>query len=208
MEIALQYSTTRNMEWASTETTFFEGLDMILETRFSFGARIEVYKGSTLVGDFYSLVFDEDTIESAGEDLVSAANMIDVDVEGPEVKDAIKYLVRSDIFKQEIYDCFLSAPLFDCYIQNLFFYTKDENENRIIAEYLFKNLSDIFLYFFNIRIRCFVSYPAPRHINYYGQEVDTPDKDGAIRKKMIEFHKKMGYTQLEETGFFAINCFE
>jgi len=208
MEITIQTSSTRDiLDWTNTDEPFFEGLDMIEETRYSFEVRIEIHKGKILVGDFYGLVFDEETIKSAGEDLVAAANKIDVDIEGPEVKDAIKYLVNSEIFKKGIDGDLLLPPLFDCYVQNFFLHSKDENEKRIIAEYLFKNLSDIFLYFFHIQIRCFVTYPVPQHLEY-GQVVDTPDEVGTIKAKMIEFHKKMGYTPLGESGYFAVNCTE
>ena len=204
MEIKIKSSSSRDiLEWINTDETFNDGLNMSDEEKYSFEARIQVYKGTTLIGEIFGIVFDEETIENDGEDLIDVADMIDGDVEG-----AMGYLVRSDIYKEEIGEDLAFAPLFDCYIQNYFLYSKNEDENRIIAEYLFKNLNDIFLYCYGTHIRCFVTYPAPQHIDDRGQVVDTQDKDGTIREKMIEFHKKMGFTQLGESGFFAINCME
>ena len=201
MEITIKSSSSRNLlDWIDTDEPFSDGLNMLEEEKYSFEARIKVYKEKTLIGEIYGIVFDEETTEKEGEDLEDVADMIDGDVEG-----AMAYLVRSNIYKKEIDGDLVFAPLFDCYIQNYFLYSKDENENKIIVEYLFKNLSDIFLYCFGTHMRCFVTYPAPQHIDN-GHVVDTLDKDGTIKEKMIEFHKKMGYTPLGESGYFAINC--
>ena len=204
MEIEIRSSSSRDiLEWINTDEPFFEWLDMLEEDKYSFEVRIEVYNETVLVADLYGIVFDEETIENEGEDLEDVADMIDGDVEG-----AMAYLVNSDMYNREIDGELVQAPLFDCYIQNYFLYSKDENENKMIAEYLFKNLSDIFLYCFGTHIRCFVTYPAPQNIDDCGQVVDTPDEDGTIREKMIEFHKGMGYTPLGESGYFAVNCLE
>lgn len=204
MKITIRSSSSRNiLDWIDTDESFSDGLNMLEEERYSFDAHIVVYKETTLIGEIYGIVFDEETIENEGEDLVDVADMIDGDVEG-----AMEYLVSSDIFNKEIEGELALAPLFDCYIQNYFLYSKDENENRIIAEYLFKNLSDIFLYCYGTHIRCFVTYPAPQQKDEKGNWVSTPDEDGDISKKMIGFHKKMGYTPLGESGYFAVNCME
>ena len=202
MEIIIKSSSSRNtLDWMDTDETFSDGLKMLEEERYSFEACIQAYKETTLIGEIYGIVFDEETIENEGEDLVDVADMIDGDVEG-----AMEHLVSSEIFNREIEGELSLAPLFDCYIQNYFLYSKDDSENRMIAEYLFKNLNDIFLYCFGTHIRCFVTYPAPQNIDDCGQVVDTPDEDGTVREKMIEFHKGMGYTPLGESGYYAVNC--
>jgi hypothetical protein len=202
MEITIKTSSSRNkLEWIDTDESFSDGLNKLEEEKYSFEARIEVYKETNLIGEIYGIVFDEEAIENEGEDLEDVADMIDGDVEG-----AMGYLVRSDIYKKEIDGELALAPLFDCYIQNYFLYSKDENENRIVSEYLFKNLNDIFLHCYGTHIRCFVTYPAPQHIDDCGHVVDTPDKDGTIKETMIEFHKKMGYTPLGKSGYFGVTC--
>lgn len=204
MEITLRSSSSRNMlDWIDTDQPFSDRLNTLEEEKYSFEAHIEVYKETTLIGEIYGIVFDEETIENEGEDLVDVADMIDGDVEG-----AMEYLVSSDVFNKEIEGDLVFAPPFDCYIQNYFLYSKDENENNIIAEYLFKNLNNIFLHCYGTHIRCFVTYPAPQHKDEKGNWVSTPDEDESIRNQMIEFHKKMGYTPLGDSGYFAVNCME
>lgn len=133
MEITIRSSSSRDVfECIDTDESFSDELNTLEEEKYSFEARIKVYKGTTLIGEIYGIVFDEETIENYGEDLEDVADMIDSYVEG-----AMACLVGSDIYKKELDGDFVVTPLFDCYIQNYFLYSKDENENRIIAEYLF-----------------------------------------------------------------------
>jgi hypothetical protein len=202
MEITIRSSSSRNiLDWIDTDELFSDRLNTLEEEKYSFEAHIEVYNETTLIGEIFGIVFDEEKIENDGEDLVDVADMIDGDVEG-----AMEYLVSSDIYKKEIEGDLVFDPLFDCYIQNCFLYSKDENENRIIAEYLYKSLNNIFLYCYGTHIHCFVTYPSPQHKDEKGNWVSTPDEDESIKNQMIEFHKEMGYTPLGDSGYFAVNC--
>ena len=204
MELTIISTSSRNIiEAVDIDRPFSDELSLQEEERYSFNAHIKIYKGKTLMGEIYGIVFDEETIENEGEDLQDVADMIDGDVEG-----AMAHLIKSDIFSKEINGDLIFTPPFDCYIQNYFLYSKDETENEKIAEYLFKNLYDLFLYCYGTHIRCFVTYPAPQHKDEKGNWVSTPDEDESIKNKMIKFHKKMGYSPLGDSGYFAINCVE
>lgn len=193
------HSSREQLTLSPSDEPIPEQLKMYEEEKYTFRVCIKLYVNSRLAVSLYGIVFDEETIENDGEDLDDVADMIDGDVQA-----AIAYLIGSPIFDKELDENLAFDPPYDCYIQNYFISPKFQGSG--IEEYLFKNLYDIFFYCFNTHIRCFVTYPKPQGEDRNGDWFDIPDEDGKIRTKMIQFHEKMGYKPIKNTGFYAINC--
>lgn len=192
-KISIDKNKTNNID---TSKPFEESLDEYQKYAFTFS--LNVYKGKNKVAIVSGYVMDEDKIINDNQDLLGIADMY----EGT-FAEAIEILSNNTIYEEEIEDNFINVSWFICYIERFYVFPKYRKQG--IGKYLLTNLSEILGHFLNAPIRCFVTFINPQTLTAKGWEFTEP-KDEIIKKVMIKLFKEVGYKEIDNSDYFAINC--
>jgi GNAT superfamily N-acetyltransferase len=214
LEYRIKSSTSRSrVDFLAMAEPFSDSVNDM--ERYSFFVSVEIYAFETddnfefspddgvLAATLEGIIFDENKIIDEEQDMTDIADMFDSDTEG-----AIYNLVNSEQYKRDIGADFLFTSLYSCYISKL--YVEPDSRKKGIASYILDNLYDIFLHSFNTPIRCFVTFPDPqvylRESNDIVARENAPDESEEMKKILISIIEKVGFKNINHTGFYAVNC--
>ena len=189
----------------------FQGGLLVYESVYDEDGYIEFGETGKLVAIVYGRFYDNTTIINEGyslgnmeEDfgynarLFSCADMVDEDN-----ANAIMALLKSEMLEREMDEDMMCRDLYDFYLERL--YIEPEFRGKGVAKFILDNLPALLHRFFNITLRCVVTYPRPlKHTDGAGimSGWEKSDSDGEMKNHMIKVIEKRGFEDIGE-GYFA-----
>jgi hypothetical protein len=146
---------------------------------------------------FKVVLIDESKAYNDGYSVSGIADLFD-----QELYDAFYILENSSVYKRKMDENKGFTSLFSGYIETAYVYP--EYRRRGISEYIHKNLGEFIEHFFNVSLRCLITFPQPLEINSDGSRKGDFQESKEEMEKMRLIMIKI----LMDTGFKKIKNHE